>query len=88
MVSPDGGDGSVLVHADARIYAGLFDGNEAAKLPLNPSRNYYVHVVLGELDVNELRLSAGDAAALKGESLLDLRGGKAAEVLLFDLSPS
>ena len=88
VVSPDGGDGSVLVHADARIYAGLFDGNEAAKLPLNPSRNYYVHVVLGELDVNELRLSAGDAAALKGESLLDLRGGKAAEVLLFDLSPS
>ena len=86
VTSPDGSDGSVLVHADARMYAGLFDGNEAAKLTLDSARNYYVHVVRGELDINRLRLSAGDAATLKGESLLDVGGGKAAEVLVFDLA--
>jgi len=86
VASPNGSDGSVLMHADAQMYAGLFDGNEAAKLTLDATRNYYVHVVRGELDINHLRLSAGDAAALKGESMLDLSGGKAAEVLVFDLA--
>ena len=49
-------------------------------------RNYYVHVVRGELDVNRLRLIACDAAALKGESLLDLGEGRAAEGLVFSLA--
>ena len=87
VMSPDGSDGSVLVHADAKMYAGLFDGAEAAKQILDPTRNYYVHVVRGELDVNRVPLSAGDAVALKEESLLDLCGGKTAEVLVFDLAP-
>ena len=87
VISPDGTNGSVLAHADARMYAGLFDGNEAAKLTLDSARNYYVHVVRGELDINQSRLSAGDAAALKGERMLDLGGGEEAEVLVFDLAP-
>ena len=87
VMSPDGSDGSVLVHADAKMYAGLFDGAEAAKQILDPTRNYYAHVVRGELDVNRVPLSAGDAVALKEESLLDLCGGKTAEVLVFDLAP-
>ena len=87
VMSPDGSDRSVLVHADATMYAGLFDGAEAAKQILDPTRNYYVHVVRGELDVNRVPLSAGDAVALKEESLLDLCGGKTAEVLVFDLAP-
>jgi quercetin 2,3-dioxygenase len=87
VISPDGSEGSVRVHADARMYAGLFDGIEAAKLTLDSTRYYYVHVVRGELAVNNMRLSAGDALAIKGESTLDLSGGKAAEVLVFDLAP-
>jgi quercetin 2,3-dioxygenase len=87
VMSPDGADGSVLVHADARMYAGLFDGAEAAQLTLDAARKYYVHVVRGALDVDQLRLSAGDAVSLEGERLLNLRGGEAAEVLVFDLTP-
>ena len=86
VMSPDGTDGSVLVHADARMYAGLFDGTEAAKLTLDSAQKCDVHVVSGELDVNRMRLSEGDAVALEGESLLDV-GGEAAEVLVFDLAP-
>jgi quercetin 2,3-dioxygenase len=87
VVSPDGNDGSVMAHADARVYAGLFDGDEAAALTLDSARNYYVHVVRGELDVSHIHLGAGDAVTLKGESLLSLSGGKASEVLVFDLAP-
>lgn len=87
VTSPEGADGSVQIHADARMYAGLVNGTEAAQLTLDAARKYNVHVVRGELGVNRTRLSAGDALALEGEGLLDLCGGQAAEVLVFDLAP-
>ncbi len=86
MASPDGADGSVLIHADARVYAGLFDGAETSSLSLDPSRKGYVHVVRGELEVNGKRLVAGDAAKLEDEPLVTLAAGKSAEVLVFDLA--
>ncbi len=86
VASPDGAQGSVTVHADARLYAGLFDGGENATLPLDPARKSYVHLVRGELDVNGQRLSGGDAALLSGESRVELKAGKDAEVLVFDLA--
>ena len=87
VASPDADQGSVTVHADARLYAGLFDGAEAATLPLDPKRKSYVHLVRGELDVNGSKLAAGDAARLENESALKLSNGKQAEVLVFDLAP-
>jgi len=87
VASPDGAEGSVSIHADARIRAGLFDGAEAADLALAPPRLTYVHVVRGSLVVNGLPLSAGDAASISGESLLTLRNASQAEVLVFDLAP-
>ncbi len=87
VASGDGAQDSVTVHADARLYAGLFDGAEAADLPLVAGRKTYVHLVRGELQVNGELLHSGDAALLEGESRLQLSGGKAAEVLVFDLAP-
>jgi quercetin 2,3-dioxygenase len=86
VASPDAGQGSVLIHADARVYAGLFDGHERFSLPLAPNRMGYVHVVRGELAVNGHRLSTGDAAKLEGESSAELSQGHSAEVLVFDLA--
>jgi redox-sensitive bicupin YhaK (pirin superfamily) len=77
--------GSVTIHADAKLYAGLFDGTESAQLPLNPARKAYVHLVKGELTVNGQSLVAGDAALLETEALLTLNQGREAEVLVFDL---
>jgi len=85
VASPDGADGSVTIHADAAMYAGLFDGDETAELALNPARRGYVHLVRGELEVNGQRLQAGDAALLQGESRVTLANGHDAEVLVFDL---
>ncbi len=87
VASPNGAQGSVLIHADARLYAGLFDGTEQATLELDPKRKAYVHLVRGELDVNGKPLRAGDAAMLDGENRVQLAGGKSAEVLVFDLQP-
>jgi redox-sensitive bicupin YhaK (pirin superfamily) len=87
VASPHGAAGSVTIHADASVYAGLFDGDEQASITLDPSRKSYVHLVRGELQVNGQKLVAGDAALLVNESALALSNGKAAEVLVFDLAP-
>jgi redox-sensitive bicupin YhaK (pirin superfamily) len=86
VASPDAAEGSVRIHADARMYAGLFDGAERAELRVDPGRSTYVHLVRGELEVNGQRLKAGDAAKLQGEERLALAGGSDAEVLVFDLA--
>ena len=86
VASSDGAQGSVTIHADARLYAGLFDGAQTVKLTLNSTRKSYVHLVRGELDVNGQKLNAGDAALIAGENRLRLDHGKDAEVLVFDLS--
>jgi quercetin 2,3-dioxygenase len=87
VASPDGRDGSVTVHADASLHAGLFDGDERAEIALGPDRLGYVHLARGTLDVNGQRLHAGDAALLRDETRLMLSGGQGAEVLVFDLAP-
>jgi redox-sensitive bicupin YhaK (pirin superfamily) len=86
VASPDGAQGSVTIHADAHLYAGLFDGAEQATLALDPARPVYVHLVRGELTVNGTRMSGGDAAKLQGEQQLTLTDGREAEVLVFELT--
>ena len=86
VAANDGADGSVTIHADARLYAGLFDGSEAAELDLAPGRLAYVHVVRGALSVNGQDLTAGDALQVRETSRLSFAAGKDAEVLVFDLA--
>ena len=87
VASNDGADGSVKVHADAKIYAGLLDGDEGVTLALNPARKIYVQLVSGGLEVNGQTLAQGDAALLQQETQLQLARGQSAEVLVFDLAP-
>lgn len=85
IASPDGIDGSVSLHQDARLYAGMFDAAEHASLALDPGRLAYVHVVGGRIRANGLPLAAGDGLKLRDVALLELRDGQDAEVLVFDL---
>ena len=87
IASPDGTDGSVTIHADASIYAGLFDADETVTLPLNPARKAYLHVAKGMVTVNGQKLQKGDAALFANESSLTLSNAQDAEVLFFDLAP-
>jgi quercetin 2,3-dioxygenase len=85
VVSGDGAEGSVTVHQDARMYAGLFDGAESAQLEVQAGRRIYVHVVRGEVTVQGTQLRTGDALKLTDVARLDIRDGRDAEVLVFDL---
>lgn len=85
VASPDGRDGSVMIHQDARVYAGLFDGEETGVMPIAAGRRAYLHVARGVIVVNGETLRAGDALKLIDEPELDLAQGQQAEVLLFDL---
>ena len=77
---------AVKIHADAALYAGLFDGAESTELAIDPARKAYVHLVRGQLSVNGQRLSGGDAALIEHESAVRLTDGRDAEVLVFDLA--
>jgi quercetin 2,3-dioxygenase len=85
IVSPDRADGSLSIHQDARIYAGLFDGAEQAVLEVKSGRRLYVHVARGALVANGVALEAGDALKVTDDTQLRLEQGKDAEVLVFDL---
>jgi redox-sensitive bicupin YhaK (pirin superfamily) len=83
IASPDGRDGSVKIHQDALVYAGLFDGRENASYELRNPKGY-VHVARGRITVNGHALEAGDALKT-GDGVLELEQGANAEVLVFDL---
>lgn len=85
IISPDGSDGSLSVYQDARVYAGLFDGDEGTTLDLGASRHAYVHLARGSLQINGQRLQAGDGARLRDETAIEITAGEVAEVLIFDL---
>ncbi len=87
VAAPEAGEHNVKIHADARMYAGLFDGDERHTLQLETQRKAYVFVVRGSLQANGQALNAGDAALLQAESTLVLEHARDAEVLVFDLAP-
>ena len=86
VASPDGAEGSVTIHQDMCLYAGLFDGAERARHSLVPGRKAYLHVARGKLTVNGTPLAAGDALKASGVADIILEKGKGAEALLFDLA--
>ncbi len=86
VASPDGRDGSVTLHADAVLYAGLFDAGEVAELALAPGRHAWVHVARGKVRVDGRDLGAGDGASLSDERAVRVEGVDGGEVLVFDLA--
>lgn len=87
LLSPDGADGSLVIRQDARIYAGLFAGDETATLDLKGLRHAYIHVARGSLTVNGQTLAEGDGVRIRNAQELHFSRGNEAEVLVFDLRP-
>jgi redox-sensitive bicupin YhaK (pirin superfamily) len=85
VASADGRDGSVLIHQNASVHAGLFDGDEAATLNVAAGRRIYVHVARGSVQVDGQRLDAGDAAKVSDQTSIRIDAGVQSEVLVFDL---
>ena len=86
LASPDGREGSVKIHQDAFLYAGLLDGADRAAHKLQQGRRAYVHLARGKLTVSGQPLEAGDALKAVSTTEIVLENGEGAEVLLFDLA--
>lgn len=85
IASRDGREGSVRIHQDANVHAGLFDGAETAQLELAAGRRAYVHVARGEVSVNGTPLEAGDGLKIETAASVTVEKGRGAEVIVFDL---
>ena len=85
IASPDRADDSVLIHQDARVYAGLLDGAESMALDVDRGRRIYVHVARGSVSAEDIALEAGDALKMSDTRRLTLAEGRRAEVIVFDL---
>lgn len=85
IASSDGREGSVLMHQNASLYAGLFDGADSVSWSVQPGRKAYLHVARGSIAVNDLTLSAGDALKVNDAAILQIGHGQDSEILLFDL---
>lgn len=86
IASPTGNDGAVKIHADASVYAGIFNDSQTATVQLDPKRKAYVHLIRGALSINGHSITSGDALLIENESKLEINNGVDAEVLIFDLS--
>lgn len=90
VASADGRDGSVTLHQDVTLHAGLFDDGEVTTYRFAPGRHGWAHVARGSVTINGERLEAGDAVAVSPQDgateALTISHGKEAEVLLFDLA--
>jgi hypothetical protein len=88
IISPEGDSDSLAVYQDARVYAGLIDGDESCSLKIDPKRYAYVHVARGSVNMNGSVLGEGDGARIRAEPGVSFAEGKGAEVLVFDLRPN
>lgn len=86
IASPEGLDGSVVVHQDMKLYATILDAGKTIEQAVSPDRHFWVQVARGSVEVNGTLLSAGDAAALEQIEQITLVGQAASEILIFDLA--
>lgn len=86
VASSDAREGSVLIHADASLLVGRFDGIETATHRVAEGRIAYVHVARGSVVVDGVTLATGDALKVTAPGDLVIEAGRASEILLFDLA--
>lgn len=86
IASPDGKEGSVTIHQDAKLYVSLLASGEQVTHELPKGRSSWLQVAKGAVELNGNALSQGDGAAVSDEQKLTIKGTEDAEVLLFDLA--
>jgi redox-sensitive bicupin YhaK (pirin superfamily) len=84
--SSDGRQGSVKVHQDVDIYAGLLDSGQAVSQEIAPGRGLWIQIVRGRVRLGETVLAEGDGAAVEDESALRIGAEEETEILIFDLA--
>jgi hypothetical protein len=86
IASPDGKDGSVTIHQDAKLYVSLLAPGQEVTHELGKDRYAWLQVAKGAVELNGKKLGQGDGAAVSDEPTVRIRGTEDSEVLLFDLA--
>jgi hypothetical protein len=86
IASSEGAGNSVRINQDARIYASLLDAGKALRHRIEAGRQVWLQVARGSVEVNGAELAAGDGAAIRDETEIQITARDAAEILLFDLA--
>jgi quercetin 2,3-dioxygenase len=86
IAGPDGKDGSVTIHQDAKLYVSLLNPGEEVTHHLAKGRHAWLQVAKGAAELNGKSLDQGDGAAISDELKLVIKGTNDAEILLFDLA--
>lgn len=86
ILSPNGDNGSLSIYQDMKLWRHQYaSGTPNQAIYLNSDRNYWLHMVKGEVKAGGVELVMGDALAISGESVLQLDIMAQSEFLLFDL---
>jgi redox-sensitive bicupin YhaK (pirin superfamily) len=86
IASRDGREGSLTVQQDVSVYASLLSASAVAAHMLAAGRHGWLQVVSGAVTLNDVTVTAGDAAAIPGPATLQFRSAGNAEFVLFDLA--
>jgi quercetin 2,3-dioxygenase len=85
IASPEASEGALMIHQDVRIYASLLFAQSALSKGLEARRCAYLHIAKGDVLLNGIALTAGDAAKIEQEETVEIKALADAEMLWFDL---
>jgi redox-sensitive bicupin YhaK (pirin superfamily) len=86
VVSQDGRDGSIAIQQDADIHLSKLKALDQLEFKVRKNRGVWIQVIDGKLQLGEIVLKAGDAAAVDNEEILKIKALDASEIMLFDLA--
>ena len=86
MISPDGRDGSALIHQDAEVYLVRLAASGAVTHNLPSARGLWLQVMRGSVALNGVTLATGDGASTEADGEYTITATEASEALLFDLA--
>jgi len=88
VASPDGRKKSLHLHQDALVWSSLLDPGHHIVYELKPERRAWIHIVQGEVILEDNILSTGDGVGVAIAPAVSLTVRETAEILLIDLGPS
>jgi len=85
VASPDARGGSLRIHQDALVYSAMLESGQHLVHELSQGRRAWLHVVEGEVTLDDVVLTTGDGAGFTAERAVSLTAREESEILLLDL---
>lgn len=85
VISPDGREGSAVIHQDAEVYRVRLQPGQTVTHELRAGRGAWVQIAEGKLTLNGVELETGDGASTEEPGHLVLVASQPTEAILFDL---